>query len=428
VLFGRYWEDTLGFLMMIGFTVVVGVWVSTLRIPVVLKRLAYAALVMRVFGAWFRYFILYAVYGGSGDARGYFGRGLTFAEYFSSLDFSPFYDRSLWFMGKWTGTSFMSYPSGIVLTFLGPSLLGEFVAFSLLSFLGLTGFVIAFRRACPEVPLQRYARWIWFFPSLWFWPASVGKESMMTLGIGLAVWGFFGKKERVNWPLLAFGTFLVFAIRPQVAAVVIFTFVLAYWVSLGREWNLKKTVQGAAILGVGLLGLYYSLDRFGVSGFDVEGVQEYLVDEAARASTGGSDVGRVEVGLAGIPMALVNILTRPWPWEAHNLMALISSMEMVVLWAMVWYRRKNVMQALRSWHSNPLVRVALPFVLIYAITLGMLTINLGIVARQRVLLFPFMFYLLEAAPAVSKRVAGKRPMRHAPRRAMPPGPVRQPAH
>jgi hypothetical protein len=45
-----------------------------------------------------------------------------------------------------------------------------------------------------------------------------------------------------------------------------------------------------------------------------------------------------------------------------------------------------------------MLRLAVPFILVYSITLGMLIANLGIIARQRVFLFPFLFLLVEAVP------------------------------
>ena len=66
-------------------------------------------------------------------------------------------------------------------------------------------------------------------------------------------------------------------------------------------------------------------------------------------------MARVTFGPSGIPIALVNILTRPWPWEARNAMALLSSLEILGLWAIVFYRRKNFFHALKTWRSNPLL-------------------------------------------------------------------------
>ena len=87
------------------------------------------------------------------------------------------------------------------------------------------------------------------------------------------------------------------------------------------------------------------------------------------------------------------------------------------------------MRALRNWRSHPVLRVGLPFIVLYSISLGMLVVNLGIIARQRVFLFPFLFYFLEAVPAVSrKRALGRPPPPHTVPSGPPPnlvaGPMR----
>jgi hypothetical protein len=402
-------EELVGLAVVMTFIGIVAFAVASSRLPRGLKNLIYAALALRVVGSWLRYEVLFGFYRGSGDARGYYRRGLEYAERFWQFDFSPFYDPQLWFRGTWTGTSFMSFPSGIILTLTGPSMQGAFVAFSLLAFLGLVGFAVAFHRTTPGVPLTRYARWIWLFPSMWYWPSSLGKEVIILMGLGVAVAGFVGQRGRIHWPLLGLGTFFVFAIRAQVAAVVILSFILAYWLSLGSRWTMQKALQGILIVGIGLGGIYLSMDHIGVDGFDVEGVQSYMEEMSEGAAGGGSQVENVPVGVQGVPMALVNILARPFVWEAHNLMALLSAVEILGFWGIVWYRRRNFMNALRNWRSHPLLRVAVPFILVYSITLGMLVSNLGIIARQRIFLFPFLFLLLEAMPAVERRRRAPRP-------------------
>lgn len=396
-------QELTGFLVSVGLIVIIALVVSASGMPRKLKYLVYAALFLRVAGSIARYVILFEFYGGSGDARLYYARGLEYSRRFIQFDLSPFYDQALWLRGQWTGTSFVSFPSGVVLTAIGPSLLGEFVIFSLFAFLGLIGFVVAFHRVHPEIELTKYARWLWLFPSLWYWPSSVGKDSMILLGMGLSIWGFVGKNGRMNWILLATGILLIFVIRPQVAAVLILSLVLAHWLSLGGDWTLRKKLQGAAILLTGMGGLWLSLNHMGVSGFDVDGIQGYMEEQSEGASAGGSAVGSVRVGPAGIPMALINVLARPFIWEARNIMALISAVEILGFWTIVWLRRDNFVHALKTWRADPLLRVALPFIVIYAMTLGMLLMNLGIIARQRVFLFPLLFLFVEASPAPAGR-------------------------
>lgn len=404
--------DILGLLPVAGLALLAAALVSNSRLAHGVKLLIYVALIFRFVGAWLRHTVFWEFYGGAADARFYSRVGLRYAEHFLNLDFSPIFNPNLWIHGKWWGGQFMYWMSGLAHAFTGPSMLGAFAAFSMLTFIGLAGFGFAFYRSFPHVPVARYLRWIWLFPSLWFWPSSIGKEAVMVLGIGLAIWGFIGKNERINWPLLGFGMFFVMGIRPQVAAVMILSLVLGHWLSLGGRWNLQKSVQGTVILVVGLAGIYFSMKQIGVEGFDIEGVQDYMDYKSDTASFGQSRIETVGVGLANVPIAMLNILFRPFPWEAHNMLALMSALEIWGMWTLVWFKRKTFFSSLRHFRSNRLLRVAVPFVLVYSITLGMVHANLGLIARQRIFLFPFLFILMEGVPRVVKRRKQGVPVAH----------------
>jgi hypothetical protein len=108
-------------------------------------------------------------------------------------------------------------------------------------------------------------------------------------------------------------------------------------------------------------------------------------------------------------MAMINVLTRPWPWEARNATSLLAALELLMFWGILWYRRKNLKRALANWRSDPLLRIAVPFIVIYSVSLGLLVVNLGIIARQRVFLFPFLFLFIEAMPAIARKRAARRP-------------------
>lgn len=386
-----YW---IGLLIVLAFVFLVGVLVSASRLPKTVKLLVWFALGLRVAGAVARFQVLQLYYG-AGDATGYFGSGWQFAESFRGLDFTPITQGRDWY-----GTDFVRSVSGAILVFLGPSMFAEFVVFSLLAFVGLVGFAVAFRRAYPTAQLSRYLLWIWVFPSLWFWPSSIGKEALVLMGLGIAVMGFVGRGRHISWPPFIVGLALMFAVRPQVMAVFLVAVIVTQWLSFEGRWTGAKLVQAIFLLVIGLVGISYAMRSVGIEDFDVEGVQEYVEEGKAREITRGTSVEAPSPGLKGIPMAVLNVLIRPLPWEVSNPLVLLSSLEVISLWAIIYMRRRNLAHSLRYWRSDRLLRLALAFVLIYSAALGMMLVNVGIIARQRIFLFPFLFLLLEAKPLV----------------------------
>jgi hypothetical protein len=411
--------DPIGTLLAMLLVVVIGMVVSQSRLPHTLKKLVYVALALRVVGSFARYVVLFAVYGGSGDAREYYSRGLANAAELWNFNLAPLFSPENWTGGKWWGTQFVFFPSTLVQTFLGASMPGGFIVFSLFAFVGLCGFVVAFHRNYPWVPIARYARWVWLFPALWFWPSSIGKEAIVLLGLGLVIAGYVGRNGRINWLLLAVGGFIIFGIRPQVAAVVIASLMFAHWLSLLSErWTFRNTIQAVALGVVGIVGLYFASSFMGIESFDTEGVTAYMEDNKGRDLRGGSSMEAVDVGLAGVPLALINILMRPFIWEASSLMVLVTSLEIMLVWAFAWSRRRVFLNALRHWRHDRLLRVAIPFIVLYSISLGMVLANMGIITRQRIFIFPFLFMLFEAIPARS--MARRAPAMAARRRPLPP--------
>jgi hypothetical protein len=221
------------------------------------------------------------------------------------------------------------------------------------------------------------------------------------MGMGLAMWGFVGKNGIKNWRLLIGGSAVVFAIRPQVCAVLLFSFVAAQWLAKSGRRTVRSRLQAMVVVILSFSGILLGMNVVGVESFDLVGVQEY-VEASSAISTSGSTVEQVEIGLRGIPMAVVNILVRPFIWESTNVMHLASALEVIALWAIIWYRRRNLRRAMKTWRSHPMLRVAVPFIIVYTVSLGIMLVNLGIIARQRIFLFPFLFLLLEAEPAVRR--------------------------
>ena len=373
------------------------------RVPQRVKHLLVLALVLRVVGSFFRHFILFEVYGGVGDAILYYDMGEFYANRLAGLDFGMFTNPWEWEHGRWWGTNFIYYVSGLVQLLIGPTMRGEFLVFALLSLVGLLALGTRAVRADVRLDAGTYLLLLWCWPSLWFWPASLGKDALVMMGLGVAVAGYLGDGRRIRWLVLLPGLALVFAIRPQVAAVVAVTLMVAQWLSFKEGWTLPRVLQGVILLAVVAGVGWWAARLIGLGGFGVAEVQGYLATRADISSEGGSVIEGVGFGPLSVPLALVNVWFRPFLWEAYNPLVLLSSLEMVALWGLFWVRRRHVGAALRQWRQSRLLRFGLPFVLTYSILLGLALGNLSIISRQRIYIFPFLFALLawEAKQGVS---------------------------
>jgi hypothetical protein len=246
------------------------------------------------------------------------------------------------------------------------------------------------------------------FPSLWFWPASVGKEAAIMLGLGATVMGFVGNRQKIQWPLMLGGGLLVYAVRPELAAVLAASMLLSQWFSLTGHWTVQKVIQTLLFTVIALYGLRFATSYMGIEEWGLEGLESYVETDPSRRALGRTNVTAVGISLLQTPLAAGNVFFRPFPWEVTNIMVLASSLEVIGFLVLVVIRRRNLMRSLRHWRSDRLLRLSVIMTVLYPAALGMMVVNLGIIARQRVLLFPFLFVLLEAQPHVKQAIANRK--------------------
>ena len=99
----------------------------------------------------------------------------------------------------------------------------------------------------------------------------------------------------------------------------------------------------------------------------------------------------------GFPHALITVLFRPFPWESHNLQAMVQSLEGVVLMGLILWRIKSIGRAVVFSISDRYLRYMLLYMVAYVITTTAVG-NLGIVVRQRDMFLPFLFMLIAYGP------------------------------
>lgn len=353
------------------------------------------AFVLKVLGSLGRYWSLTDLYGGVGDAAAYHQQGQLIAEYISNLDFSFAVQAP-------EGTRGVIYLTGLLYSILPQSILGSYVFFGWLAFIGSILFYRTFRIVFPNVSPSFYRNIIFFLPSFLYWPSSLGKDawiffasSFVAYGLGLL---FRNRSSRGLFWFIA-GIALVSFIRPYVAAFIMVAVMMAYAVTILSGKVRLNPLYLMSFLVLLVIG-YFVLSQ-GTSFLIGENIEETSLDELVdfyeqrRAITvkGGSKIEIPAVyTILGPIYAIATSLLRPFPFEAHNAQSLASSLE-TSLWLIIFIRKRRVfMEKLSLVRRNPFLAF-LFFYVIIMIFAQTTTGNIGIIARQRVQFLPFLWML-----------------------------------
>jgi len=348
-----------------------------------------SGLMVKLAGSMVRHWVYVEAYDRNGDAGVYYKKGLDIARGLWNLDPTQLFAPS----GATFGTRFTSQVAGVVVSVSGPSMRAAFVVFALLAFVGVLLFAAASKRI-PGVRSTPYLAWLVFWPSLFFWPSSVGKEAFVLFCLGLAVWGYAQLPRVAAWPALATGLLLAGLVRPHIAAVAIAAMAVGAILrrdqaGLAGKWYFQLLFFAGAVA----LTFYLSAGALGIE--SLESAVEAVEQQAAYSDTGGAAAGAISVTPLQIPNAFTRALFRPFVWEAGSAFMMLSALEVVAMVAAIIWRRKQLWASLRNWRSHRLLAFSVVFVVLYALLLGFSMGNLSIIARQRTLLLPMLFLLLQ---------------------------------
>jgi hypothetical protein len=370
-----------------------------------LSMLLMGGMVLRLGGAMARYLVAYGLYGGVADASTY----TTVARH----NYHAF--RHLHVFAPNTGVfhGLVPWITTAIYAIAGPTELGSFFVFAWFNFLGCYLFYRAFRIAFPEGDGRRYAFLVLLLPSLLYWPSSLGKEGWMMLALGLASYGLAralaGRFGGYLALLAGLGGMLL--VRPHLALI----FLPAALLSLilrrgtpGRNRPLARLVGVVVVLVASLVVVGKVQSYFGIKNLDVQSVTQELNTTRSQTAEGNSAFSPPNAQTPlGYPEAVVTVLFRPFPWEAHSATVLVSSGEGLLLLGLTaasWRRLRRLPHFLVR---NPYVMFCFVYSALFILAFSNFA-NYGILARERVQMLPMALVLL-ALPVAGARPGGARP-------------------
>jgi len=300
--------------------------------------------------------------------------------------------------------------TGIIYSFTGPSVFVAYAIYPIIGFWGPYSLSRAFRVGVPDGDHRRYSLLVLLLPSMLFWPSGLGKEAWMTLAIGLTAYGaaLLLRAHRRWLPPLALGLAAGLVVRPHIMAALVVGIALAFLLgkSPRRPTELTPVLRGVGALLV-VAGTFVVIqmagDFLGVDGTSASGIDGAIHDTADQTSQGGSEFEAAGVhSPLDFPVAVVSVLARPFPWEAHGWQIMIAAAEgalVLVLFALSIPRLHSLPARLRR---QPYLIMCLSYAALFVYAFSNFS-NFGLLTRERVQVLPFALVFLALPKPVAAR-------------------------
>jgi len=308
----------------------------------------------------------------------------------NASDSVNYYIKSLkaedWLSLFQTGTVFITFLGFFFIKLLNLSYNSVMLIFSFLGYIGCVYFYLA---AKENISISKglfgysYTEILFLLPNLHFWSSSLGKGSIILLGLAFLAFGLSRFNRRIVFLLL--GSFLVFMIRPHI----LFSFITAIVIALlitqkGIKWYFRFIIFIAAIiLFFSLIGTVTEFTETDSLNVLSSNTLNNRASELSKASSG------VDIQNYSLVMKLFSFWFRPLFVDGLSGVGLLASFENLLYLLMFWIIIK---EGFFNWPNiNGWFRIGIIFFLIGSLILSQISGNLGIAMRQKAQLTPFFF-------------------------------------
>jgi hypothetical protein len=356
-----------------------------------LIRVLTASLLLHLFAAPLQIWVVDHFYNGIADWLRYDNVGSVLASSYRHFDFSVPGKRLV-------GSGMVTAITASVFAIIGVNQVGAFLIFSFCAWLGLLFFYRAFSLTFAGASHRRYAILLFFLPSLIFWTADVSKEAIMTLSCGLAAYGAAKilARRRGGFIMVLLGCAIGGAVRPNELLLLLAGFCIAMMVLPAGP---RRTLGGvrrvgaiAVLLGLLALSVYFTLHFLRTSGGSFSLQQISKTDKGSTAGFGSSNVN-YSPGPKGFFHDIYTVLLDPLGYNAHGNGERLASIENFVILCVILSSWRQLRIVIRASFARPYVLLSLIYSLGFIYTFAALG-NLGLITRERTLLFPLLLVIL----------------------------------
>ena len=298
--------------------------------------------------------------------------------------------------------------------------------FATISFSGVWALYITFVKIRPQA-YKNLAIAVLFIPSVFFWGSGLMKDSISLGALGWVFYTFYkgAIQKRAVVRCLIYGLIASYLlVRIKVYILLCFLPAALLWVFNENSARIKnsviRTFAKPFLILAGLGVAYFAGTNLtkGDAEYDVDNigartkkVSDYLYETGVKQNGSAYKLGEQDGTLGGMvklaPQAIIVSLYRPFLWEVHNPVMLLSSIEALLFlgFTIRIFYRSGVGKTLALIASTPSLTLCFLFALAFAATVGVVSNNFGTLVRYKIPMIPFFvagLYITESMSAESK--------------------------
>ena len=315
----------------------------------------------------------------------------------AASDSVAYYERAQMEYENWTaaygtGTPFIDFLAWPFINYLGFSYEMMMVLFAWLGYWGFVFFYIVFRenlRFKHSLQGIDLVSLIIFLPNMHYWTASLGKGSVIFLGLAMAMYGLSRLKSRKI--ALLIGLLIVYHVRPHVF------FLMCLGILAGLVTAREKVAWYQKLLvfaGVGVSVFFLYDDVMSFANLDSENLlasfdqlSSHRSVELAKAGSG------IDISGYPLPLKLFTFWFRPLFVDAPGPIGIIVSFEnLFYLWMAASLLSGNFIRFMGK--STALIKTSAVLFLATSLALSGTLSNLGIIIRQKSMVMYFFLFIL----------------------------------
>jgi len=303
--------------------------------------------------------------------------------FFNAADSIAYYKQAV--LGQYEfypGSRFVIFLSSFFYQVFDVNYLNIFLIFNIFGVIGLLFFYKTLKPFFLE--LGKFWVLILFIPSMSFWSSSLGKDSIVFLGITIFLYSVVNDKLKILFPI---SLFFIFMVRPHIAFTILISYMI-YIIIVSKINLFIKNFLFFLFFLIFYLSLGFIKKYVGLDDASLEGLNDYIDHRQTLNQGGGSSFDLTSMSY---PMQMFTYIFRPLPFDAHSALALFTSIENTIFLFLFLYilykaRFRRIIEGKNFWLFT--------YVFLSCTVLALTTANLGIATRQKWMFMPIIIYLI----------------------------------